>query len=63
MTEKTTNHMKAPKCASFVANMRQVFGNDQVTVTYVSENDVHLGEPLDVNQVFDPNLVSRKETA
>ena len=63
MTEKTTNHMKAPKCASFVANMRQTFGNDQVTVIYVKENDVHLGEPIDLNPVFDPNAVSRVEAA
>lgn len=44
MTEKTTNHMHAPKSASFVANLRNVFGNDQVKVLYVKEGKVELGE-------------------
>jgi hypothetical protein len=46
MNEKTTNHMKAPQCASFVANMRQNFTNAEVTVLYVKENDVCIGAPL-----------------
>jgi hypothetical protein len=36
--------MKAPKCASFVAQMRNVFTNAEVTVVYVRENDVAIGE-------------------
>ena len=45
MTESTSNHMKAPKCASFVARMRQAFGADQITVLYVKEGEVTLGQP------------------
>jgi hypothetical protein len=36
--------MKAPKCASFVARMRNVFGNAEVKVLWVKEGDVELGE-------------------
>lgn len=45
MTESTSNHMKAPKSASFVARMRNVFGNAQVQVLYVKEGPVELGQP------------------
>ena len=38
------NQEKAPQCAKFVENMREVFGADQVTVLYVKEGDVELGE-------------------
>jgi hypothetical protein len=42
--------MKAPKCASFVAQMRNVFTNAEVTVVYVRENEVAVGEkPKDVD--------------
>jgi hypothetical protein len=44
VVKKTENHMKAPKCASFVAQMRNVFTNAEVTVVYVRENDVAIGE-------------------
>jgi hypothetical protein len=44
MAPSTSNHMKAPKCASFVAKMRNVFGNAEVKVVYVNEGDVQLGE-------------------
>jgi hypothetical protein len=63
MTEKTTNHMKAPKSASFVANLRQVFGADQVTVLYVKENNVQLGEPVDMAADFYSILAERKAAA
>lgn len=46
MVKKTENHMRAPKSASFVAQMRQTFGNAEVTVIYVNENDVCIGAPL-----------------
>ena len=45
MTESTSNHMKAPKSASFVARMRQAFGAEQITVLYVKEKEVELGQP------------------
>jgi hypothetical protein len=38
------NHEKAPKSAEFVKQMREVFGEDQVTVLYVEEGEVKLGE-------------------
>lgn len=47
LSKQTHNHMRAPKSASFVANMRKAFGSDNVLVTYVKENDVSLGEPAD----------------
>jgi hypothetical protein len=36
------NHEKAPVCAAFVKDMREVFG--EVTVLYVKEGTVELGE-------------------
>jgi hypothetical protein len=45
MSKKTANHMRAPHSASFVAAMRNVFGNENVEVIYVNENDLQLGEP------------------
>jgi hypothetical protein len=45
MSKKTANHMLAPQSASFVAAMRNVFGNENVNVLYVKENDLHIGEP------------------
>jgi hypothetical protein len=36
------NHEKAPKSAAFVKSMREVFG--EVTVLYVKEGPVELGE-------------------
>jgi len=44
MTLKTSNHQRAPQCAAFVRKMREVFGEDQVTVLYVEENGFKLGE-------------------
>jgi hypothetical protein len=41
-SKTTTNHEKAPKCAEFVRAMREVFG--QITVLYVREGEVKLGE-------------------
>lgn len=38
------NHERAPKCAAFVKAMREEFGADQVTVLYVEEGEVKLGE-------------------
>jgi hypothetical protein len=43
MNEWSSNHLKAPKCASFVARMRNVFGNANVQVLYVKEGEVELG--------------------
>lgn len=45
MSKKTANHMLAPQSASFVAAFRNVFGNENVDVLYVKENDLELGEP------------------
>lgn len=45
MSKKTANHMLAPQSASFVAQMRNVFGNENVDVLYVKENDLTIGEP------------------
>lgn len=44
MKESTSNHMKAPQSAAFVAKMRNVFGNENVKVLYVKEGEVELGE-------------------
>jgi hypothetical protein len=41
---KEKNHEKAPKSAEFVKQMREVFGENQVTVLYVEEGEVKLGE-------------------
>lgn len=40
--------MRAPQSASFVAQMRNVFGNENVSVLYVKENDLLIGEPSPV---------------
>jgi hypothetical protein len=40
----SSNHGKAPLCAAFVKEMREVFGQDQVKVIYVKEGEVQLGE-------------------
>jgi hypothetical protein len=40
---KNENHDKAPLCAAFVEEMREVFGDD-VKVLYVKEGDVELGQ-------------------
>jgi hypothetical protein len=37
------NHEKAPLCAGFVKDMREVFGADQIEVQIVSEGEVQLG--------------------
>ena len=47
MSRKSSNWAKAPKCAAFVKQMREVFGDD-VKVLYVKEGELVLGEPLDV---------------
>ncbi len=47
MKNKTSkNHEKAPICAEFVKQMRDLFGQD-VKVLYVEEGEVKLGEPVD----------------
>ncbi len=38
-------HAAAPISAAFVKAMREVFGEDQVKVTYVKEGEVRLGSP------------------
>ena len=43
------NHLKAPICAEFVKQMREVFGED-VKVLYVEEGDLKLGESTDPNR-------------
>jgi len=45
MASKSNNHSKAPQSSVFVKNMREVFGD--VTVLYVKENDLELGDPFD----------------
>lgn len=40
--EKTSNHKKAPLCARFVEEMREVFGEENVIVLYVKEGDFEL---------------------
>ena len=42
-TSKDENQAKAPICAAFVEEMREVFGD--VKVLYVKEGDVELGTP------------------
>lgn len=44
MNQRTSNHLKAPNAASFVAKMRQVFGSENVTVLHVKEGDFEAGE-------------------
>ena len=46
MSNPSDNHQKAPICAEFVRQMREVFGED-VKVTYVKEGELTLGEPID----------------
>lgn len=41
--DKTSNHDKAPECAAFVKEMREVFGED-VKVLYVKEGELEIGE-------------------
>jgi hypothetical protein len=45
MTSKAANQSKAPICAAFVEEMREVFGADQVKVLYVKEGEVDIGQP------------------
>jgi hypothetical protein len=45
MSRKTSNHAKAPVCAEFVEQMREVFG--EVKVLYVKEGNFELGVPSD----------------
>ena len=40
------NHEKAPLCAEFVNQMREVFGPDQVNVLGVKEGSVNIGRLL-----------------
>lgn len=44
MSNPSDNQKKAPICAEFVRQMREVFGQD-VKVLYVEEGEVKLGEP------------------
>lgn len=44
-SETSKNHEKAPLCAEFVRQMREVFG--EVTVLYVKENDLEIGSPAE----------------
>jgi hypothetical protein len=39
---RTSNHAKAPICAAFVKEMRELFG--EVRVLYVKEGSFQLGE-------------------
>lgn len=39
---RTSNHAKAPKCAAFVAKMRECFG--EVKVLHVKEGGFEIGE-------------------
>lgn len=41
--DRTSNHEKAPICAAFVKEMREVFGED-VAVTWVKEGDFEIGQ-------------------
>ena len=41
---KTSNWAKAPICAAFVKEMREVFGSD-VKVLWVKEGELEIGEP------------------
>jgi hypothetical protein len=36
-------HARAPLCAAFVKALREEFGEDQVRVIYVKENDLEIG--------------------
>ena len=46
MKNKTSNHEKAPICAAWVKQMREVFGDD-VKVLWVREGDFSMGEKPD----------------
>jgi hypothetical protein len=46
---KSSNWAKAPEAAKFVKAMRAVFGED-VTVLYVKEGSLELGESTDPNR-------------
>ena len=48
MSHKTSNHEKAPQCAEFVRRMREAFGAENVTVTYVQEGNFKLGEKAEL---------------
>lgn len=50
MTQRTSNHEKAPVCAEFVKAMREAFGEDQVRVLYVKEGEVELGEQQELRK-------------
>jgi hypothetical protein len=39
------NHARAPICAAWVKEMRELFGED-VKVLYVKEGDFEMGEPV-----------------
>jgi hypothetical protein len=41
---KMKNRKDFPECAAFVDDMRNIFGPDQVTVTYVRENGIEKGK-------------------
>jgi hypothetical protein len=41
---KKENQEKAPVCAAFVEEMREVFGADQVKVLWVKEGDFEVGQ-------------------
>lgn len=41
---KISNQAKAPLCAAFVNEMREVFGADQVFVIFVKEGSLEIGE-------------------
>lgn len=43
MKNKSSNHEKAPICAAFVKQMREVFGDD-VKVLWVKEGDFSMGD-------------------
>ena len=42
---RSENHQKAPICAEFVRQMREVFGD--VKVLWIREGDFELGEPTE----------------
>ena len=65
MNQRTSNHMKAPQSASFVASLRNVFGNENVQVLYVKEGDVEIGEkqPEGVQPVLIPVVEEKKRKA
>lgn len=52
-SERLQNHMAAPKCAAFVAEMRHTFG--KIEVLSVEENEVSIGIP---SKTKDPLIVS-----